>query len=125
MLSSVLLGELRADVTNWWHKLVRQQQKSGTPSSSDSAAGSGGRGEPASSTQSKLSNETYTRLMTNGQELGSDMDRKSLQNLQFKNDQVSTRITQSQGCFNYLNYRIAIFCYFEWILFQSSHHIAQ
>lgn len=91
MLPSVLLGELRADVTSWWHKLVRHHQKS---SSSDTQSTQGGRGESGSahshpSLSGKTGAETpHVRMMANQQELGAELDKKTLHSLQIKNDQV-------------------------------------
>ena len=95
VLSSVLLGELRADVTSWWHKLVRHHQKS---SEAPPTSSSGGRGEAGSAhSQSSLqaagagksgTEMPHVRMMANGQELGTDLDKKTLHALQFKNEQV-------------------------------------
>lgn len=74
VLSSVLLGELRADITNWWYKLVGQQ--SSTPGASGD--------QPKSS----LPEMTYIRLLMSGQELTPDMDKKTLQALEFRAEQV-------------------------------------
>lgn len=75
----MLLGELRAEVANWWQKLVRQQKQQEVTSSGDARSDSG--------STSKTS-ETHIRLITHGSELTTDMDKKSLQSLQFKDNQV-------------------------------------
>ena len=91
----MLLGELRADVTSWWHKLVRHHQKS---SEAPPTSSLGGRGEAGSAhSQSSLqvagagksgTEMPHVRMMANGQELGTDLDKKTLHALQFKNEQV-------------------------------------
>lgn len=86
MLSSDLVAELRAEVTRWWegvqHKhqqqqLQQQQQQQGTSSSSILTPILGA-----------MLGDGPIRMITQGQELTSDMDEKSLGDLQFKDCQV-------------------------------------
>lgn len=67
VMSSTLLGEFRAEVTNWWNKLMYQQ---------------------AATASEPLKDIPHIRLIANGLELNPEMDRKSLSELDLKADQT-------------------------------------
>ena len=70
----MLLGELRAEITCWWNKLVRQQRPQEVDGKGDAAPSNPG--------------DTHIRLLTGGSELKTDADKKSLQSIGLKDHQV-------------------------------------
>jgi ubiquitin carboxyl-terminal hydrolase 34 len=83
MLSSDLVAELRAEVTHWWEGVqLRHQQKQ--EEAQQVAAG----GSVLTPILGAMLGDGPIRMITQGQELTSDMDEKSLSDLQFKDGQV-------------------------------------
>lgn len=84
MLSSDLVAELRAEVTNWWEGVQqRHQQKQEEAQQASSVAGS-----VLTPILGAMLGDGPIRMITQGQELTTDMDEKSLSDLQFKDGQV-------------------------------------
>ena len=80
MSSTDLIGELRAEVTRWWETmqkqhLLRQQGEGASSSMLTPILGA-------------MLGDGPIRMITLGQELTSDMDEKSLSEMQFKDMQV-------------------------------------
>ena len=83
MSSTDLIGELRAEVNRWWESLQKQhltrQQGKGASTSSSSML---------TPILGAMLGDGPMRMITLGQELSSDMDEKTLGEMQFKDMQV-------------------------------------
>ena len=83
MSSTDLIGELRAEVNRWWESLQKQhltrQQGEGASTSSSSML---------TPILGAMLGDGPMRMITLGQELSSDMDEKTLGEMQFKDMQV-------------------------------------
>jgi ubiquitin carboxyl-terminal hydrolase 34 len=78
LLSSDYVADLRAEVAKWWETL---QTKCGSEKSSPSSAGS-------TPVLGSLLTEGPIRMITQGQELTTEFDEKTLQEMGFKDLQV-------------------------------------
>ncbi len=104
MLSTDLVAELRAEVARWWSTVRKQQQKRRQgPEASTSTAGNTGPGAPVpgpgeagphgasilTPILGAMLGDGPIRMISLGQELSTDMDEKTLGEMQFKDNQVS------------------------------------
>ena len=87
MLSSDLVAELRAEVTHWWEGVQQrhQQQQKQQQQQEEASCSSGSVLTPI---LGAMLGDGPIRMITQGQELTSEMDEKSLSDLQFKDGQV-------------------------------------
>ena len=100
MLTSDLVGELRAEVTRWWEGI----QKSRSLQAGTSQSGDGARPSPSSPITPILGGmlgDGPIRMITQGQELTGDVDAKTLSEMQFKDNQVRMDYTPIARWANY------------------------
>ena len=88
MLASDLVAELRAEVARWWEQLQRQHQLR-HQQQSNSGQGDGQQGASIlTPILGAMLGDGPIRMITQGQELTTDMDEKTLAEMQFKDLQV-------------------------------------
>lgn len=94
MLSTDLVGDLRAEVTRWWETTQKAQQAArvATPTPGPSQASPGPRGMLTPILGAMLGDGPI-RMITLGQELTVDIDDKLLVETQFKDNQVCNQIS--------------------------------
>ena len=81
MLSTDLVAELRAEVTRWWECVQRRPQKEQDEKAQDSHS-------MLTPILGAMLGEGPLRMITLGQELSTDVDEKTLSEMQFKDSQV-------------------------------------
>ena len=107
MLSTDLVSELRAEVTQWWDAIQQAHRQRQKQYEAETAA-AGGKASSQASTSvltpilGAMLGEGPIRMITLGQELTVDMDEKSLAELMFKDNQVSFfQSDQSHKCMRF------------------------
>ena len=92
MLSSDLVAELRAEVARWWEQMQRQHQLRQQQQQQAGGQGSGqSGGAMLTPILGAMLGDGPIRMITQGQELTSDVDEKNLAEMQFKDMQVCLR----------------------------------
>ena len=93
MLSTDLVAELRAEVTQWWDAIqcqhrIRQKQYEAEQAEQQLKGASTSTGSVLTPILGAMLGEGPIRMITLGQELTVDMDEKTLAEISFKDNQV-------------------------------------
>lgn len=91
MLSTDLVGELRAEVTRWWETVQLQHQKNQEEQlkqQQQDKQSSSGTGSALMPILGAMLGDGPMRMITLGQELSVDLDEKTLSEMQLKDSQV-------------------------------------